>query len=52
MPGAIEANMLTLMKNHVNGYFTDDSCEGICGKENDFEEPIRKIEKRIPLLPL
>lgn len=44
VPGAIEANMLTLVKNHVNGYFTDDSCEGICGKENDFEEPIRKIE--------
>lgn len=45
VPGAIEANMLTLMKNHVNGYFTDDSTEGICGKENDFEEPIRKIER-------
>lgn len=45
VPGAIEANMFTLMKNHVNGYFTDDSTEGICGKENDFEEPIRKIEK-------
>lgn len=44
VPGAIEANMLTLAKNHVNGYFTDDTCEGIFGKENDFEEPIRKIE--------
>ncbi len=44
VPNCIEANMFTLMKNHVNGYFTDDSCEGICGKENDFEIPIRKIE--------
>ncbi len=44
VPGAIEANMLTLVKNHVNGYFTDDACEGICGKENDYEIPIRKIE--------
>ena len=45
VPGAIEANMLTLVKNHVNGYFTDDSCEGICGKENDYETPIRKIHE-------
>lgn len=45
VPNAIEANMFTLMKNHVNGYFTDDACEGICGKENDYEIPIRKIEK-------
>lgn len=45
VPGCIEANMFTLMKNHVNCYFTDDACEGICGKENDFEEPIRKTEK-------
>lgn len=45
VPDAIEANMFTIMKNHVNGYFTDDACEGIYGKENDFEEPIRKIEK-------
>ncbi len=42
---AIEANMFTLVKNHVNGYFTDDACEGVYGKENDYEEPIRKIEK-------
>lgn len=41
---AIEANMFTLVKNHVNGFFTDNSCEGICGKENDYETPIRKIE--------
>lgn len=45
VPEAIEANMFTLMKNHVNGYFTDDACEGIYGKENDYEIPIRKIEK-------
>lgn len=44
VPDAIEANMFTLMKNHVNGYFTDAACEGIYGKENDFEEPIRKIQ--------
>lgn len=44
VPDAIEANMFTLMKNHVNGYFTDNACEGIYGKENDFEEPIRKIQ--------
>lgn len=45
VPGCIEANMLTIMKNHVNGYFTDASTEGICGKENDFEIPVEKIEK-------
>lgn len=45
VPDCIEANMCTIMKNHVNGYFTDDSCEGIFGKENEYETPIRKIEK-------
>lgn len=45
VPHAIEANMFTLVKNHVNGYFTDDACEGIFGKENDYETPIKKIEK-------
>lgn len=45
VPDAIEANMFTLVKNHVNGYFTDNACEGIFGKENDYEIPIRKIEK-------
>ena len=45
IPHAIEANMFTLMKNHVNGYFTDDKFEGIYGKENDFEKPIRAIEQ-------
>ena len=44
VPDAIEANMFTLVKNHVNGFFTDNACEGIYGKENDYENPIRKIE--------
>lgn len=44
VPNAIEANMWTLVKNHVNGYFTDNACEGLYGTENDFETPIRKIE--------
>lgn len=45
VPDTIEANMFTLMKNHVNGYFTNDVLEGIYGKENDFEGPISTIEK-------
>jgi len=45
VPDVIEANMFTLMKNHVNGYFTNDVYEGIYGKENDFEGPIATIEK-------
>lgn len=45
VPNAIEANMLTLVKNHVNGYFTDDKLEGIYGKENDYEIPIRVIQE-------
>lgn len=45
IPDAIEANMFTLMKNHVNGYFTNNVLEGKCGKENDFEVPIATIEK-------
>lgn len=44
VPNAIEANMWTFVKNHVNGYFTDNACEGLYGTENDFETPIRKIE--------
>lgn len=44
VPDAIETNMVTIMKNHVNGYFTN-VFEGNCGKENDFETPIREIEK-------
>lgn len=45
VPDAIEANMLTIAKNHVNGYFTDKSCQGRCGRENDFRIPVEKIEK-------
>lgn len=45
VPDTIEANMFTLMKNHVNGYFTNDVYEGVYGKENDFEGPISTIEK-------
>lgn len=44
VPDAIETNMFTLMKNHVNGYFTN-VYEGKYGKENDFEIPIRLIEE-------
>lgn len=45
VPGAIEANMFTLVKNHVNGYFTNDKLEGIFGKENNYETPIKVIEE-------
>ncbi len=45
VPNAIEANMFTLVKNHVNGYFTNNALEGKCGKENDYEIPIKTIEK-------
>ncbi len=45
LPFAIECNMFTIMKNHVNGYFTDNACEGIYGKEFDYEIPIKKIEQ-------
>ncbi len=44
VPDAIETNMFTLMKNHVNGYFTN-VYEGKYGKENDFEIPLRLIEE-------
>ena len=39
---AIEANMLVLNKNHVNGYFTEVT-EGYLGEENNFEEVIKRI---------
>lgn len=45
VPDAIELNMFTLVKNHVNGYFTNDAYEGKYGKENDFETPIRLVEE-------
>ena len=45
VPDAIELNMFTLVKNHVNGYFTNDAYEGKYGKENDFETPIKLVEE-------
>lgn len=45
VPNAIECNMFTLMKNHVNGYFTDNAYEGNWGVEFDYEIPLRLIEK-------
>lgn len=45
VPGAIECNMFTLMKNHVNGYFTDNAYEGVQGLEFDYEIPLQLIEK-------
>ena len=45
MPNAIECNMFTIMKNHVNGYFTDNAYEGVQGLEFDYEIPLRLIEE-------
>lgn len=45
VPDAIECNMFTLMKNHVNGYFTDNAYEGVQGLEFDYEIPLQLIEK-------
>lgn len=45
VPGAIECNMFTIMKNHVNGYFTDNAYEGVQGLEFDYEIPLQLIEK-------
>lgn len=42
---AIECNMFTIMKNHVNGYFTDNAYEGVQGLEFDYEIPLELIEK-------
>ncbi len=44
VPDCIEANMLVYMLNHANGFFTDTSCENVCGKENDYDEALSKIE--------
>ena len=44
VPDTIETNMFTLMKNPVNGYFTN-VYEGKYGKENDFEIPISLVEE-------
>ena len=40
VPNAIECNMFTIMKNHVNGYFTDNAYEGVQGIEFDYEIPL------------
>ena len=45
VPNAIECNMFTIMKNHVNGYFTDNAYEGVQGIEFDYEIPLELIEK-------
>lgn len=45
VPNAIECNMFTVMKNHVNGYFTDNAYEGVQGLEYDYEIPMGLIEK-------
>ncbi len=45
VPDAIECNMFTIMKNHVNGYFTDNAYEGVQGLEFDYEIPMALIEK-------
>ena len=46
VPGAIEANMLVVQKNHVNGYFMqNDNVEGFLGNEGDFETAISMIQK-------
>lgn len=45
VPNAIECNMFTIMKNHVNGYFTDNAYEGVQGLEFDYEIPLRLIEE-------
>ena len=45
VPDAIECNMFTIMKNHVNGYFTDNAYEGVQGLEFDYEIPLELIEK-------
>ena len=45
VPNAIECNMFTIMKNHVNGYFTDNAYEGVQGLEFDYEIPLALIEK-------
>ncbi len=44
--GAIEANMLVLQKNHVNGYFLKpgSEIEGFFGNEGDYDTAIEMIE--------
>lgn len=43
--GAIEANALVVQKNHINGYFMEDSSvEGVMGNEGDFETMVAMID--------
>lgn len=44
--GGIEANYLVMQKNHINGYFMEDSrVEGIMGNEGDFETMVKMIDE-------
>lgn len=44
LPGAIELNMLTMTKSHVNGYFTTAG-ENDIGFENGFEYAVKLTDK-------
>ncbi len=44
VPTAIELNMLTMTKSHVNGYFCDFGV-GDIGFENGFEYAVKNVEK-------
>ncbi len=44
VPGGIETNMVVKVFNHINGFFTD-ALEGVWGKENDYEGPVKAIEE-------
>ena len=45
--GGIEANMLVLQKNHVNGYFLKSGCEveGFLGNEGDYDTALEMIHE-------
>lgn len=44
VPTAIELNMLTMTKSHVNGYFCDFG-QGDIGFENGFEYAVKNVDK-------
>ncbi len=44
VPGGIETNMVVKVFNHINGFFTD-VLEGVWGRENDYEGPVKAIEE-------
>ncbi len=44
VPTAIELNMVTMTKSHVNGYFCDFG-EGDIGFENGYEYAVKNVEK-------